>query len=477
MWSNVKGYITRMPLWRKILWFTLVGAGTVLMPAFLIWLYTLHGTVGLLTVNGVIHILVILLICPAVLLPVLSALDIYFASGKEPGKVRLPAKYIWVLAAIITIIPLCLFGWLAPQQTHRSGDKAPQLLLADGTGKYGIPDMAVTFWTLSPSLNGMKWGGAGSDYAVSEEKPAQQHAFMLKDLRPDADYWYSLNGGQSVKFRTPPGKNQVLHFAVGSDAHFGAPLSRNDLTRKMLQQIAQPGHGYQQFFFLGDLVEHGYNDDTWKEALQAFNATSAFIPTRPVAGNHDLLFNGVNLYKDYLYPGPMALQTGSQLWQRIDNNNIHFLLLDLEWSAEAYTPAQAAWLEKQLSTIPADDWCIVMSHCFYYSSGGYWGLWTWYDDKDTINQLTPLFEKYDVDLVISGHNHLLELLQKNGVTYAICGAFGGVPVPPRDYISPASVWYMGRQQAFLDITVTPENINLVFRDPDYQELKSFDLKK
>jgi acid phosphatase type 7 len=352
-----------------------------------------------------------------------------------------------------------------------------QLLLADGHGKYGIPDMAVVFWTRGPSSNSFKWGGMGPDSSIKEAKPSQQHAFMLRDLQPDTVYWYSLNEGRQVQFRTPPGKGAPLHFAVGSDSHFGALLSRNDLTRKMLQQISQPEHGYQQFFFLGDMIEHGFDDGTWQEALQAFSATSAFIPTRPIAGNHDLLFNGVNLYEDYLYPKHMDLQTGTRLWQRIDNNNIHFLLLDMEWSAEAYTPAQAAWLEKQLSSIPADDWCIVMSHCFYYSSGGYWGLWTWYDDKDTINKVTPLFEKYGVDLVISGHNHLLELLQKNGVTYAICGAFGGVPVPPRAYISPASTWYKGQQQAFLDVTVSDNYIDLIFRDPDYNELKSFKIDK
>ncbi len=72
-----------------------------------------------------------------------------------------------------------------------------------------------------------------------------------------------------------------------------------------------------------------------------------------------------------------------------------------------------------------------MSHCYYYALGGYWELWPWYDDKDMIAKLVPLFEKYHVNLVFSGHNHLLELLQKNNVTYVICGAFGGLPDPER----------------------------------------------
>ena len=104
-------------------------------------------------------------------------------------------------------------------------------------------------------------------------------------------------------------------------------------------------------------------------------------------------------------------------------------------------------------------------------------MWSWYDDQDTISRLTPLFEKYDVDLVLSGHNHLNELLQKNGVTYAISGAFGGLPNPPRDYISPASVWYLAGQHAFLDVTVNDDAIDLVYRDPGYNGLKSFRINK
>ena len=477
MWSDVKDHIRSMPGWKRSLWIILIITGATFIPLLIAWIFTLHGAEGLLTVNGVLRNIVIVLVGLPVALLLLSLLDLYLASRKKPEKVCIPAAYIWTLAAVLSLIPLCLFGWIAPLQVYRSGDKPVQLLMADGTGRYGIPDMAVTFWTREPSANSLKWGKSGLSNVLKEDKPSRQHAFMLTGLQPDRSYGYSLNDGTAVAFYTPPLKTRPLHFAAGGDCHFGAPFSRNDLTRKMLEQIALPEHGYQQFFFLGDMVEHGYNDAMWQEALQAFTPVTARIPTRPVGGNHDLLFNGVELYREYCYPQPMTLQTGTRLWQRIDNGNIHFLLLDLEWSAEAYTPAEAAWLEKQLASIPAGDWCIVMSHCFYYSSGGYLGLWSWYDDQDTISRLTPLFEKYDVDLVLSGHNHLNELLQKNGVTYAISGAFGGLPNPPRDYISPASVWYLAGQHAFLDVTVNDDAIDLVYRDPGYNGLKSFRINK
>jgi hypothetical protein len=68
---------------------------------------------------------------------------------------------------------------------------------------------------------------------------------------------------------------------------------------------------------------------------------------------------------------------------------------------------------------------------------------------------------------------MLELLQKNNITYVVCGAFGCLPDPERSYISPASIWYMPNQNAFVDVTLSQNTATLTFRDPDYKELKSF----
>ena len=60
---------------------------------------------------------------------------------------------------------------------------------------------------------------------------------------------------------------------------------------------------------------------------------------------------------------------------------------------------------QQLASIPKDDWKIVVGHGFYYASGSITDGWKWYDNPETINKLTPLFEKYGVDMVFSGHDH------------------------------------------------------------------------
>jgi predicted phosphodiesterase len=298
----------------------------------------------------------------------------------------------------------------------------------------------------------------------------------MNDLKPDTQYHYQVNNGQIAYFSTPSIDGQ-LHFAVASDAHFASPNSRNDLTESMLSEIASPDNGFDMFFFIGDLVEYGFLDSQWEEAFNAINIATANIPVRYAAGNHDTIFSGLNNYLNYCVPQGLDSNTESRLWSRIDIGSVHFLVLDVEWSAETYTEAQADWLEEQLKDIPRDDWTIVLSHGFYYASGIYSYGWNWYDNPETIKAITPLFDEYQADLVCSGHVHSEEMLEENGVKYAVCGAFGGLPDPGRTYTSPASVWYSDGQYAFLDVSVEEDQCTLTFRDCKFEALYAVTIDK
>lgn len=66
-------------------------------------------------------------------------------------------------------------------------------------------------------------------------------------------------------------------------------------------------------------------------------------------------------------------------------------------------------------------WKVVFGHHPIYSSGQY-GV-----NEPFISKLTPLFQKYRVQLYVNGHEHNYERTQPiNGTTYLICGAGAGV---------------------------------------------------
>jgi hypothetical protein len=474
MLDKIKLYINGMPRWKRGLWIGLIVAAPCLILALEAWLFGMHGTYGLVLVNRSIRYLFIILIAYGLAVPVISFLDAVVQSRRPADTIKLPSMPVRMLVIAGIIVPIALFGLLlgmGPNQ--RVGDKAPQLLLADGSGAHGVPDMAVCFWTKEPTQNTLYWGEGEEQLSIREQKPSRQHAFNLTDLLPDTEYWYRINRGEIFRFTTPPPAGEPLHFAIGSDAHIGAGASRTDLTINMLGQIENPRNDFDTFFFLGDFVELGFRDSHWQDAITIFSQTTSVIPSRPIIGNHDTIFGGLDLYKEYSYPLGMEMETGTRMYYRIDFNDIHFLLLDVEWSAESYTEAQNKWLERQLAVIPPEDWTIVMSHGYYYASGAEGYGWDWWDNPGTIKRVTPLFEKYDVDLVVSGHNHITEVLQKSDVTYLICGAFGGHPDPERTYTSPQSIWYNHGKYAFLDVTIDADEATIIFRDPDYNEMKSF----
>ncbi|MBI2221894.1 MAG: metallophosphoesterase [Acidobacteria bacterium] len=77
---------------------------------------------------------------------------------------------------------------------------------------------------------------------------------------------------------------------------------------------------------------------------------------------------------------------------------------------------QLDWLERQLQTHD-EDWKIVFMHHPIYSSGGRHG------SSIALRQvLEPLFIKYNVSVVLAGHEHFYERLKpQNGISYFTAG--------------------------------------------------------
>lgn len=85
---------------------------------------------------------------------------------------------------------------------------------------------------------------------------------------------------------------------------------------------------------------------------------------------------------------------------------------------------QLAWLERVLADAQKRGvtWCIVFGHHPIIGAG----RWAFYqgDKRLAAQVLAPLFEKYDVALYLSGHDHVQQLYVRSGVRYAISGAGG-----------------------------------------------------
>lgn len=136
------------------------------------------------------------------------------------------------------------------------------------------------------------------------------------------------------------------------------------------------------------------------------------IPIRASLGNHDIQSNTAAVMK--LFDMPASYYTFTE-------GPVQFFALDT--SRRRVDAEQRTWLEKELSESSA-RWKVAFGHVPLYSSGEYG------TNDNLVRALAPLFERYDVALVLAGHNHNYERTKPiRGVTYVMSG--GGCCPRPR----------------------------------------------
>jgi hypothetical protein len=96
-------------------------------------------------------------------------------------------------------------------------------------------------------------------------------------------------------------------------------------------------------------------------------------------------------------------------------SNVRFLVLDSNY----LDPGQVGWLEAILRDA-REQWKIAYFHHPLYSDGGRHG-----SEIELRVKLEPLFVKYGVNAVYSGHDHIYErLVPQMGIAYFVAGASG-----------------------------------------------------
>jgi len=454
----------------------LMVAAPVVTGLALGWLFSLDGTLGMSQSISQVQFLFIAV-------GVLGCLGPIFALVRRGSRILKVVAIVFATLGIL--VPLAIGGFFLRSTLAYAPTTPPLLLIMDGVGTNGIPNVAITFRTAQETRNTVYYGEESLNQQYEEPAAVTEHVLPLKNLKPGAHYVWKLNDEGSCSFETPSVQSPsstLYHFGVGGDAHLSAsltPPNSGDSTvlSGVLNYVIQPANQFNTFFMLGDTVNMGSSFEDWQHALGIIAPFSCSVPLRPLMGNHDSYFNGAPQYMAYLYPAGMELQNGTRTYYRIDAGRVHFIMLKMLWGADSFSVEQRAWFIKQMESIPPDDWKIVMMHSMVYASGSVIDGHAYYDPADMVQQVAPLLEKYKVDLVISGHDHDLEFLQKNGVNYAVVGGLGAPLNEVATYNSPASVWYDPQQYGFLDVTVHPAAIELHFRDPQGNELKSFSIGK
>ena len=249
-------------------------------------------------------------------------------------------------------------------------------------------------------------------------------------------------------------KDLLGHYAFASDPHWGSGNSNAEARTKILQQINL--RNYDAFFCLGDISEVGMVPPIMQSALNDLRDNLPNTKMLAIPGNHDFIVNGYPCFKNAF------MQKGDKKYFRMDNGTIHMIFLFMVWDDAEFSKTQEKWLIKQLEEIPQEDTVIVISHCYVTGSGYYDSAAgkNWGDIPTVVDKLCPIFEKYGVDLSLSGHNHFFEFLEKDDVNYVILGGMGGKLDTDLIYTSPYRTWIDNENFGWVDLKVYKNYIDL-----------------
>jgi 3',5'-cyclic AMP phosphodiesterase CpdA len=205
---------------------------------------------------------------------------------------------------------------------------------------------------------------------------------------------------QQVKL---PNKAGSVRFAVIGDSGTGGGAQKEIAAQIAAARAQFP---FDFVLMLGDNLYGGDGpSDYQKKFEEPYKALlDAGVKFHAALGNHDdpserfyKLFNmGGERYYSFKPP----------------NAGVRFFALDSNYMDKE----QLAWLEKELKA-SSSDWKICFFHHPPYSSGEAHG-------SDTVlrDEIEPLFVKYGVDAVFTGHEHFYERLKpQKGIAYFISG--------------------------------------------------------
>jgi predicted phosphodiesterase len=311
-------------------------------------------------------------------------------------------KYVLVVVLSSSLLWAC--------SRSRAGE--PMNLVRQPYLQLAFADSTTILWRTSSGASAQvryraagdkKWQTArGTTKATNTS--VKENEVILTGLRPAMAYQYRIatDGrewrSKQYQFRSPVAATDTTFqfFAVGD---IGEPVELEGTPQQLNDALLRGPQDFDLGLLLGDIVYPEGRSEQYDDRL--FRHFTTYFPTTPVypvLGNHDWHDPENNYFKEWKVPG-------DRHFYNFHYANAHFIALDSGPKGEIYDyDRQLAWLEAQLKNKRAsDDWTIVYLHHNGKSC-------TYKEDYAGVMSLYPLFDRYDVDLVLNGHAHTYERL-------------------------------------------------------------------
>ncbi|WP_054956349.1 phosphodiester glycosidase family protein [Paenibacillus dakarensis] len=320
--------------------------------------------------------------------------------------------------------------------------------------------------------------GESSLYHTLDIGTIRVHKANADDLKPGTRYVYRVGDGKEYysaqgTFKTAETKGDHTKFLYFADSQGSSEADFKLWGNTVRKAVGE--HPDSEFIYqAGDMVDKGFNENQWN--LWFREAQDAFLNTTLIGaiGNHEVMGNKGNgdFLAHFNQPGngvPSLKGTNFSF----DYKNAHFIVLNSEYQYEE----QKEWLEQDLAK-NKKKWKIAMFH-----RGPYGSI---YDTVEVRDLWAPVLEKYNVDLVLNGHDHmyLRTHLMKNkqvstdgqGTTYVIAGSSGS-----KFYSRTSRDWQKvtdeEQTQMYASVEITGDELRMVTKTVSGRVVDEFTLSK
>ena len=235
-------------------------------------------------------------------------------------------------------------------------------------------------------------GGAASYFKI-----------ILKNLKSGTTYRYRVANNDNFSdwfdFKMGSSSDSAYSFCFFGDVQDSINGKTGEIFHRAIESLTNPAF----MVFIGDIVERPHNA-YWSEWFRAGGRLFQTIPVIAAPGNHEF-YKGVFPWLDTRWDAHFSIpQNGPSNFSRSvcywDYQNTRFISLDSN-GIEGIPSAleQRKWLKNILENTH-QRWIVVMIHHSLYSTTrghNYFYLRSLFK---------PLFDRYHVDLVLSGHDHV-----------------------------------------------------------------------
>lgn len=298
---------------------------------------------------------------------------------------------------------------------HSSTEKPDNIVLVPS---FDMSTSQSIVWRTSPSItDGVVQFARAADYPkiisetdaimtilTSEELKSNEtihcYSAVMTELLPATTYTYRVGSkkrnlwSEHHTFTTAPESPESFSFVYLSDTQV-----KPNRVGKMLEAI-EKRHPETAFYMIGgDLVDMGDWRNLWDDLLVNVGNVFSHKPVAPAMGNHDYgdrhigaaIYNAYFSVADHMKKSAKAVSNFSFRY----GNAFFIVVNDLDISG------QTQWLENELKNAAASDYAfkVIMFHVPVYNTK------KGRNNSAAKKQWVPLFDKYKVDLVLTGHDH------------------------------------------------------------------------